>query len=311
MQFFDTFNSKLQSDWENAFSKEDKKYPFYHFDWHRAWRETLGIFDRLVIGVSGNGHILPFRICDNTLSFTGGEEVADYLDLVGPDEKKPKALSDFFQLTAGRFNRILLRNIPHDSATINFFRDNLVWKNKVKITFEDTTPIIGLPNSREKYLESLGRKYRHELKRKIRRFQEQYPTVEFTADPAIGLTVERIFELMEFNPDKKKFLDRHNREFFQAILKLSYAKTFRLVDRKKTIAFKIYFPGQNQFLLYNSGYDPSYEGAGFMLTAQAIFYAIEKGTNYFNFLQGNERYKYDFGAKDFPVMRVETVSTRQ
>jgi CelD/BcsL family acetyltransferase involved in cellulose biosynthesis len=57
--------------------------------------------------------------------------------------------------------------------------------------------------------------------------------------------------------------------------------------------------------LYNSGYNPRFAkySAGVALLTYRIHKAILQGVRTFDFLRGDEDYKYDFGAKDTPVWR--------
>jgi CelD/BcsL family acetyltransferase involved in cellulose biosynthesis len=60
-------------------------------------------------------------------------------------------------------------------------------------------------------------------------------------------------------------------------------------------------------LVYNSGYDPlSYRSLspGIVVTARSIEHAIEQGRGTFDFLRGDEEYKYRFGAHDTEVRRL-------
>jgi CelD/BcsL family acetyltransferase involved in cellulose biosynthesis len=41
-----------------------------------------------------------------------------------------------------------------------------------------------------------------------------------------------------------------------------------------------------------------------VILAYVIEYAIAAGCSVFDFMQGNEEYKYRFGAEDYKVMRV-------
>ena len=43
---------------------------------------------------------------------------------------------------------------------------------------------------------------------------------------------------------------------------------------------------------------------GVVITAKAIEYAIENGRKSFDFLRGNETYKYRFGAQDTTIYRI-------
>jgi CelD/BcsL family acetyltransferase involved in cellulose biosynthesis len=67
------------------------------------------------------------------------------------------------------------------------------------------------------------------------------------------------------------------------------------------------FEYDRRFWLYNSGYDPESHAQlspGWVLLSYAIQYAIATGCQVFDFMQGNEEYKYRFGGQDYQVMHV-------
>ena len=58
---------------------------------------------------------------------------------------------------------------------------------------------------------------------------------------------------------------------------------------------------KGRLLIYNSGYDPANYAElspGIVLTSYIIEDAIKRSLKVFDFLQGNEVYKYRFGAID-------------
>ena len=60
-------------------------------------------------------------------------------------------------------------------------------------------------------------------------------------------------------------------------------------------------------LVYNSGYDPQqfrHLSPGIIVTARCIEHAIHLGRAKFDFLRGDEVYKYRFGAQDTEVRRL-------
>ena len=81
---------------------------------------------------------------------------------------------------------------------------------------------------------------------------------------------------------------------------------FLTIDGEKA-ATMFAFEYNRRFWLYNSGYDPQAHAQlspGWVLLAYVIEYAIASGCSVFDFMQGNEEYKYRFGAEDYKVMRV-------
>ena len=58
--------------------------------------------------------------------------------------------------------------------------------------------------------------------------------------------------------------------------------------------------------LYNSGFDPAHAALspGLVLLARVVRDAIERGMRRFDFLRGEERYKYEFEPTPEPVYGV-------
>jgi CelD/BcsL family acetyltransferase involved in cellulose biosynthesis len=67
------------------------------------------------------------------------------------------------------------------------------------------------------------------------------------------------------------------------------------------------FDYNDSVMVYNSGYDP-YKYAelspGIVLLSYCIRHAIEIGKRKFDFMQGDEEYKYRFGGQDTRVYRI-------
>jgi CelD/BcsL family acetyltransferase involved in cellulose biosynthesis len=76
------------------------------------------------------------------------------------------------------------------------------------------------------------------------------------------------------------------------------------IDKQPAAAYFSY-NYRKRIYLYNSGYDPKFGSysAGIALLAYRIHKAINQGCEYFDFLRGDEPYKYDFGAQQSHVYR--------
>lgn len=233
--------------------------------WISAWHETIGKEWELV------GNNLARR--GNELILAGGYEVADYLDIKGSwDEVKTKFHGC----------HLTLRNVPENSPTAQYFH----------MEKEDTTPIAELPPI-------LGKKNRHEMERKIRKFERENETIEFKEG-----TIDVLLTLMKLDPRKKEFLTPDMEKFFRKIY--SMGKITELMVHNKPAAAMLTFAQGDTLMGYNSGFDEvNFSGSGFYLKAMMLKRAREEGYKRFNFLQGNERYKYELGGKDFFVYRVD------
>ena len=111
--------------------------------------------------------------------------------------------------------------------------------------------------------------------------------------------------------DKAEFMTAEMRRFFNAMAQRMYDAgylrlCFLTLNGEKAAALLI-FHYNRRFLLYNSGYDPdahAHLSPGWVLLAYSIQYAIALGVQVFDFMQGDEEYKYRFGSLNYDVMRV-------
>ena len=69
-----------------------------------------------------------------------------------------------------------------------------------------------------------------------------------------------------------------------------------------TFGFEI----ERKFYLYNSAYEPELSrlSPGVVLVSRLIEESIEQGRKSFDFLRGQERYKYQLGAQAVPLNNV-------
>jgi len=174
---------------------------------------------------------------------------------------------------------------------------------------QETSPSIALPANWEGYLESLDRTDRKELKRKFKRLDTvphafQVVRTITEADFAQFIHLHRISDTA-----KNQFMTDPMKEFFWDLVQLSipgWSQTLATLTLNNSVSASVLlFENNDQVLMYNSGYDPEqkFYSVGLLLKAWIIKYAIESGKKIVDFLRGNERYKYDLGAKDVKLYR--------
>jgi lipid II:glycine glycyltransferase (peptidoglycan interpeptide bridge formation enzyme) len=119
--------------------------------------------------------------------------------------------------------------------------------------------------------------------------------------------IETLLSLMELDEQKKTFLTSEMKLFFKKTAETftdSVSLLFITIHGEPASAI-LSFIQDGIYYLYNSGFDKvRHKNAGFYLKAKSIRYAIEHKCKLYNFLQGNERYKFDLGGKDFFVYRI-------
>jgi len=181
---------------------------------------------------------------------------------------------------------------------------------------EDVCPVVSLPAGADMdtFLSTLGKKDRHEIRRKVRR-AEAVGEIRFddSADPLAEL--EAFIELHQ----KKWGVDglfpdtpggAQSRVFVRRLFEL-YGPDgpLRLVFLSvggRRIAAGIHFESNEGYLYYNAGVDPDARdlSPGILLVYSLIERAIRTGVRRLDFLRGNEPYKYAWGAVDEPIQRL-------
>ncbi|MDQ4077287.1 MAG: GNAT family N-acetyltransferase, partial [Chloroflexota bacterium] len=250
------------------------------------------------------------------LRFVGGVEVSDYLDVVTEPEREAEVVAALLEGWAGAPCRcpIDLRAIPHASpAREAFLRLAPAAGFSVVEEQEEVCPVITLPATWEAYLEGLESKQRRELRRKMRRAgKEALVTWYHVASHLVEEEMEHFFRLHALSdPRKARFMTPEMRAFFLDLALAFNARgwldlSFLLVDGRRA-ATSLNFLFRNEVWLYNSGFDPavgSLLSPGWLLLSYGIEEAIAEGRTRYDFLQGDEEYKYHFGGESEPVYQI-------
>ncbi len=317
----------LGIEWNSLLPHNATNEIFLTWEWQSTWWHVYRPGDLWVVAARDESGqlvgIAPWFIEQPTrvVRTIGCVEVTDYLDvLVQPQSRDVfyDALVAFFGEHCNTFSKIDLCNIPKESPTLEVLPRLLQEQGfAVQVKHEDVCPFIRLPADFDSYLDQLDKKQRHELRRKLRRAQAEDEGVSwYVVGPEHNLNAEmdRFINLMAAShPNKAKFLeDSHNRAFFKAIMPRLAAcgwlqLSFLTVNGNAAAAY-LNFDYNNRILVYNSGLLPAsyaHLSPGIILLIYNIQHAISQGRTVFDFLQGNEEYKYRMGAQDRAVMMLE------
>jgi CelD/BcsL family acetyltransferase involved in cellulose biosynthesis len=181
---------------------------------------------------------------------------------------------------------------------------------------EDVCPVVTLPSGVDidGFLSTLGKKERHEIRRKVRRAETAGEVrLDDSADPLgdldafIDLHQKRWGEMGLFPPT---IGGDQSRTFFRRMFELWGADgpirlTFLTVGGRR-IAAGIHFETPDGYLYYNAGVDPDARdlSPGVVMVHAYVERALAAGKPRLDFLRGDEPYKYEWGAVDEPVQRV-------
>jgi CelD/BcsL family acetyltransferase involved in cellulose biosynthesis len=322
----------LEPAWNDLLARAATNVPFLRHEYLQAWWSTLGGGEwqegALWIGVGrgetgellGLAPLFHTRTRDGAsgLMLIGSIEISDYLDLVAPTETMPAFAEGLLQAleTGGPagWEVLDLYNLPEASPSLPSLEaaaERRGWR--VAREKLQPCPVATLPSDWEAYLMGLEKKQRHELRRKLRRAESgawrvTWRFVERGED--LTAATETFMSLMALDGHKARFLTPAMRAQFEALLRAAQSKgwlqlAFLEVGGKPAATY-LNFDYNDRVFVYNSGLDPEYQwlSPGWVLVAYLIRWAVEQGRKEFDFLRGDEDYKFRLGGIPRSIYRL-------
>ncbi len=323
------FSSVSASDWNTLVEAGISDTPFLRHEILSQWWKTLGggewkEADLVLISASENGNLIgiaPLFKADYdgrlALLLVGSVEISDYLDLIVRLEDLPRFLTGLidFLIRSELFEGLPFDwyNLVESSPTLAALKAE---SEKRGWTYHEEiyrpTPRIALNSDFEAYLAGIEKKQRHEIRRKMRRAAESEVPVHFYIledASALESEMEAFFQLMAQDSNKAGFLKPAMREHMSAIIRSAFSQgylwlAFLTVDGVKAAA-ALNFDYKNKLWGYNSGVSHDFLelSPGWVLLSHQLQWACEHGRYEFDFMRGDEEYKYRFGGVNKYVMR--------
>jgi CelD/BcsL family acetyltransferase involved in cellulose biosynthesis len=312
---FDT----LAAEWRALLATTAHNTLFYTPEWQKLTWDEFGVGQLHIVAMRDAGGqlraIAPLALHEGVLSFACYKEISDYLDILvasGHEAECHAALIAWLKSPdAPAWNTLNLTNILETSHTLGGLADQCRAEGwQVDMPKEDVCPLIVLPDTFETYLEQLDGKERRELQRKLRRAQEESRVVFSTDRATLAHDTDDFVALMKASMvTKSDFMTPKMEAFFQKLtstmadagwLQLAFLEVGDEEPRTRAAAY-LNFVYNGATLIYNSGLDPAkfaHISPGQVLIAKLIEHAIASKQKAFDFLQGNESYKYKLGGKD-------------
>jgi CelD/BcsL family acetyltransferase involved in cellulose biosynthesis len=317
----------LEKEWNDLLARSSTDVPFLRWEWQKTWWTHLGEGELFLIAVrAADGQLVGlaplFRLDEIThtsLCVVGCVDVSDYLDIIVARGQETPVYAALLDALAGpdapSWSKWELCNIPEASPTLSVLSEAARAHGCTTAqSVQSVCPVIRLPDTWDDYLAGLSKKDRHELRRKIRRAQEAGKTTFSIThgEDLLDADLDDFIELLiQSSPDKADFMDKSMRAFFHAAghaaqragwLQLAFME----VDGVRAAAY-MNFDYNRHVMVYNSGLDTDRFGhlsPGVALAGWTIRHAIEQKRAVFDFLRGDEEYKYRLGATDTHIYRL-------
>jgi CelD/BcsL family acetyltransferase involved in cellulose biosynthesis len=319
---------ELQDEWLHLLTQMPFQSVFFTPQWQSAWWRHFGAGHQLhlVTVRSASGELqglAPLMITSEAaaaprLQCIGDLDLCDYFDvLLAPGQRQAagEALVRHLIERLDEGLELCLSNLSRTSVVATFLPDALTAQG---LMFEmdqiETCPTISLPDDWDAYLAGLRGKDRHEMRRKIRRASAaarlDYSVAADMADLEADLEAFFTLHRLSLQDDKQDFMTETTAAFFRDMAhQLWQQGWFELACLRADgvpVAALCCFTFGSTYAAYNAGYHPDYShlSAGIVLFANRIQDAIARRFTCFDFLRGDEPYKYRFGATDRPIYQL-------
>lgn len=241
----------------------------------------------------------------------GADLVTDFGDIVAKKGREKEAWQEIIRVfrELRGFREIILDYVRENSPSFRVLKDlGFSFSQMLDGETLDVAPALDLPDSFDDQINSLERKSRHEWRRKLRRLGNTGYYLKISENAS---DVDEFIRLHRASTIKKDlFMSVGMENFFTKTVTALFQKG--LIDlvfmeiEGKNVSATLSFLWNKEYWLYNSGFDRKYENlaVGFLLKGLTIKRAIEMKYNKYNFLRGNERYKYELGARDEKLFKI-------
>ena len=324
------FSEINPQEWNSLLSGSITDTPFLRFEYQKAWWEYRGGGEwknpSLVLVTAREDEkligIAPLFISEydgqSALLLIGSIEISDYLDLIVRTEDHARFLTGLLDFLVSflpdSWSGVDWYNLPDSSPTLAALKAESTQRGWTHLEeMYRPTPRIALNGDFDEYLGRVEKKQRHEIRRKMRRAEESGRGVRwYISDMAdVEAEIDVFLGLMEHDQGKAGFLHDDMRGQMRAVIRTAHENgwlwlAFLEADNKR-IAAALNFDYNNKLWGYNAGVNRDFMdlSPGWVLLGYVLQWACENKRTEFDFMRGDEEYKYRFGAVNQYVMRVK------
>jgi CelD/BcsL family acetyltransferase involved in cellulose biosynthesis len=324
------FSEINAQEWNDLLKKSVSDTPFLRHEYQRTWWEHRGggeWKDAKLVLVSAREYeklvgIAPLFIAEYegqpALLLSGSIEISDYLDLIVSMDDHARFITGLLDFLASsitdKWSGLDWYNLPDSSPTLAALKtesDQRGWTHHEEMY--RPTPRIALNGDFEEYLSRVEKKQRHEIRRKMRRAEESGRGVRWSiSDMAnVDAEIDSFLGLMEQDQGKAGFLHEPMRNQMRAVIRSAQENgwlwlAFLEADGQR-IAAALNFDYNNKLWGYNAGVNRAFMdlSPGWVLLGYVLQWCCENKRTEFDFMRGDEEYKYRFGAVNQYVMRTK------
>ncbi|MDX1447958.1 MAG: GNAT family N-acetyltransferase [Acidimicrobiia bacterium] len=175
------------------------------------------------------------------------------------------------------------------------------------------TAVVDISDGYDAYMDAIGKKQRHEVRRKRRRYVDEIGELIHEVHVSEDWVIDEFFRLHRLaDGEKGEFMTPPREEFFRTLLEQPGWRldALRIPGSRQISACLFSYVDDEGVYLYNSAYDPDLGDAspGVAIVGSMIEQACSEGLRRFDFLKGDEVYKFRLGADRRPLYEVTAVA---
>jgi len=301
--------NRVEQEWNSLLEASTSNGLFLSWEWMSLWWRHFGGGRRLRVMEVRNGEtllaLLPMCIVSGRIEFLGtGSVGSDYLDAIVHAAHEPAVNTAIVEMLKDT-GRIMRFGQLGSNAAVQTVAERLA-RNGYRIVERPTgiCPYLTLDGlTWDGFLSSLGQSHRENVRRRIRQLEKTGATFEMTTTEAErGRNLQILFALHARCWEKRGGSDAFHtselisfhEEFSRLALDRGWLRLFVLRVNGKPAAAVYGFHRNGKFYFYQSGFDPDFgnSSVGLVALALTIRHAIAEKAIEFDFLHGNEEYKF-------------------
>lgn len=325
------FSEEIAAEWNQLLAASITDVPFLRHEYLSTWWETRGgsewpeSSELALVTAEQDGHLVGIaplffaqnREGDPSLLLLGSIEISDYLDFIVRPEDLPVFIPGLLDYLSGipiQWKTLDVQNLLETSPSLPALQSEAGrrgWSCSVERTYH--APHIPLVGDFEGYLSGIDKKQRHEIRRKMRRASEAGGIDWYivTDESTLEAEIEAFLHLMATDPRKAAFLSDAMRSQMRSAIRAAFRAgwlqlAFLTVNGEKAAVY-LNFDYRDRIWVYNSGFDQRFleYSPGWVLLGNLLQWANENQRQEFDFMRGDEEYKYRFGGVDKYVVRAK------
>ena len=313
----------LRDDWQSLAERSPHTTLFQTWEWQSVWWQHCGSGRLWVLTARSQGALVGlaplyrapyFGLPLRRVAFLG-TGASDYLDFIALPEQAEACRDQFLAYLAAHRGRWDLVDFQQLREGTPLSRAALPKGLSGRTLAQEVCPYVPLPEEWEEFAARLGKKLRSNIGYYRRRLSREFEvTWETVSNGELPGAMEDLFRLHQKRWRKRRlpgaFAHPRTRRFHEAVaqacLDRGWLRLHRLRLDGETRAALYCFDYHNKGYYYLGGFEPSFShySLGTVLTAHAIEDAIARGAREFDFLRGNEPYKYTWKPSERRNLRL-------